>query len=164
MRVNVFAFGKMKTPGLREAADYYQRLSRIWIHLEEIELKPLPVPEKQAETRLRIQEKEGQLLRDRLQPRIKGRSFFILLDEGGKEKSTQKWAADLRKWEDSGIPEISYCIGSSLGFSDELRKQAHEIVSLGPQTVSHELARVVLLEQLFRAFSVLKGHPYHNEG
>jgi 23S rRNA (pseudouridine1915-N3)-methyltransferase len=164
VRLCLFAFGKLKTPGLRDTADYYKKIIRPWTPIEEIELKPLPIPEKSPSLRAKIQEKEAILLSDRMKTETSNRGFFYLLDETGKAKSTQSWANDIRTWESEGVSSVSFCIGSSLGFSKELRQQAKGLLSLGPQTLSHELARVVLLEQVYRALSVTRGHPYHNEG
>lgn len=164
MRICVISFGKLKTPGLREAADYYKKLARSWLTVDEIELKPLSVPDKSPDTRLRIQEKEGQLLLDRLKSELPGRGIFYLLDEMGKPRPTQAWAQEFRSWESDSISSIAFCVGSSLGFSAEVRQRAKGLFSLGPQTLPHELARVVLFEQIYRACSVTKGHPYHNEG
>ena len=96
-------------------------------------------------------------------PLSKG-SIYFLLDEMGKLKPTCQWAQDFKHWEHQGISSLSFCIGSSLGFSEEVRQKAQEVISLGPQTLSHELARVVFFEQVYRAFSWIRGHPYHNEG
>jgi 23S rRNA (pseudouridine1915-N3)-methyltransferase len=89
---------------------------------------------------------------------------ILLLDEGGKNRSTREWADSIRTWERESVAEIAFCVGSSLGFSDAVRARAKETLSLGSQTLPHELARVVLLEQIYRAWSVTRGHPYHNEG
>lgn len=164
MKIWVFAFGKLKTPGLRESADYYQGLLRSWVSIEEVELRPLPVPDKSPATRKQIQEKEGVLLLDRISKQLSSRSLIYLLDEGGKSFSTQQWAQLSRDWEGSGAPDIALCIGSSLGFSTAVRKTARATLSFGPQTLPHELARVVLYEQIFRAWSITRNHPYHNEG
>jgi 23S rRNA (pseudouridine1915-N3)-methyltransferase len=164
VRICLFAFGKLKTPGLRDTADYYKRLFQSWMPLEEIELKPLAVPEKAPSTRSRIQDQEGEILLKRIKTHTLGRGGFYLLDETGKAKNTQGWAQDFKSWESEGIHTLSLCIGSSLGFSNEVRHHAKGCLSLGPHTLSHELARVVLLEQLYRACSVLRGHPYHNDG
>lgn len=162
MRVRILAFGKLKTPGLRAAADHYMKLIRPWVTVQETELKPLPVPNKSAATRTRIQGEEAEILQSSFG---KGRPPAIyLLDETGKTQTTQAWAHLVTQWKGSGEAEIALVIGSSLGFSDELRKRARGVLSLGPQTLPHELARVVLLEQLYRAWSVTEGHPYHNEG
>ena len=164
MRLFLIAFGKLKTPGLRETANYYLGLTRTWLPTEEIELKPLAVPDKSSETRRQIQEKESEILLSRISKLLSPRGAFFLLDEGGLTRPTQGWAELVRGWERDGLPEIAFCIGSSLGFSQAVRKQARGILSLGPQTLPHELARVVAMEQLYRAWGVVRGHPYHNEG
>lgn len=164
MRLRLLAFGKLKTPGLREAADHYKKMLGSWVTLEEIELKPLSVPDKSPASRKAIQSKEETLLLERMGERTGKSPVFYLLDETGKAMSTEAWAKLVREWESSGSSELHLCIGSSLGFDEELRRKARGIVSLGPQTLPHELARVVLLEQLYRAWSVVRGHPYHNAG
>lgn len=164
MKLWIFAFGKLKIPGLRESADYYQGLLRTWITMEEIELKPLPVHEKSPSARKLIQEKEGELLLTRISKQLSNRSLIYLLDEEGKSLTTQQWAQMVREWEASSTPDIALCIGSSLGFSSDVRKAARGSLSLGPQTLAHELARVILYEQTFRAWSVTRNHPYHNDG
>lgn len=164
MKVHLISFGKLRTPGLRDAMDYYVRNLRPWAEVDEIELKPIAVPDKSPATRARIQEKEAELLLERMQSAAGDRAMLYLLDEKGKAWPTQQWAERVREWESAGGREPVLCIGSSLGFSDTLRKRAQGLVSLGPQTLPHELARVVLCEQLYRAWSVVRGHPYHNEG
>lgn len=170
MRVLLVAFGRLKTAGLRETADYYRKILRPWANLEEIELKPCPVPDKSPATRTQVQEKEAQLVLERIGRPTGARvppgktPHLYLLEEGGKAMDTQEWAKQVRFWEGTGATEIVLCVGSSLGFSAALRKVARGSLSLGPQTLSHELARVVLLEQLYRAWSVVRGHPYHVEG
>jgi|GEM_PF-643407 len=162
MRVTLFAFGKLKTAGLRETADYYAKLASSWIDFEEVELKPLSVPDKSPANRVKIQEQEAKILLDRIE-KMDSRAVIYLLDETGRVQSTQEWANQVRDWE-RGSPHVIFCIGSSLGFHESVGKRARARFSLGAQTLSHELARVVLLEQLFRAWSVTRGHPYHNEG
>lgn len=164
MKLAVLAFGKLKTPGLHDSADYYRKLIRTWVPIQELELKPLPVPDKSPATRAKIQEKEAELLDEKLDGILSGRGVFYLLDEGGKARTTEQWASLVTEWESGSIPEVALCIGSSLGFSDAMRKRARGILSLGPQTLPHELARVVLLEQVYRAWSVTRGHPYHVQG
>jgi 23S rRNA (pseudouridine1915-N3)-methyltransferase len=164
VRILLVSFGKLKTPGLREAADYYLKLSNAWLPVEEIELKPLAVPDKSPASRKRIQEREGELLLQRLEKEVSPRGALFLLDEAGKPRSTRQWAEAVRSWEREDVTELVFCIGSSLGFSEDVRARAKGLLSLGPQTLPHELARVVLLEQIYRAWAVVRGHPYHNEG
>ncbi len=164
MKLHVVAFGKMKTPGLAESAEYYQRILRPWVQAEVVELKPLQVTDKSPVVRAKIQEKECEMLLAKLDSLLGSRGAFFLLDETGKAQTTLQWADQVRRWEGESLPAIAICIGSSLGFSDAMKKKARGLFSLGPQTLPHELARVVLLEQLYRAWSVTRGHPYHVEG
>lgn len=164
MKLHLIAFGKLKAPGIRETVDYYVRNTTAFCPIEEIELKALPVPDKSPATRALIQKKEAVVLEEKLDSLLSSRGVFFLLDEKGKARATLDWAAEFRKLEESSIPEVAFCIGSSLGFSEELRKKARGLFSLGPQTLSHEVARLVLAEQVYRAWSVVRGHPYHHEG
>jgi 23S rRNA (pseudouridine1915-N3)-methyltransferase len=164
MKLHLVAFGKLRAPGLRESVDYYVRNTKAFTPVEEIELKAAPVPDKSPATRALVQEREAALLEEKLGSILSPRGVFFLLDEKGKAMPTLDWADSLRKLEDSSIPEAAFCIGSSLGFAPSLRKKARGLFSLGPQTLSHEIARLVLAEQLYRAMSVLRGHPYHHEG
>lgn len=167
MRLLLVSFGKIKTPGLGETRDHYVKLlgaaKRSGIDFEELELKPESVPEKSPALRVQIQKKEAQTLLSAITKKLGPGAKLILLSEEGKPTTTQIWANHLEKWKNE-LPAVALCIGSSLGFSSDLRSQALGVHSLGPQTMAHELARVVLLEQIYRAWSVISGHPYHHEG
>ena len=162
MRIYLLAFGKLKSPGFRLACDHFLKMTSGWVKIEEIEMKPIAVPEKNQALLKQIQKQENALLTSELSKHLGPRGAFYLLDERGKTFPTQEWAKLITTWEATSIPEIALCIGSSLGFSEELRKAARGLLAFGPQTLSHELARLVCLEQLYRAFSVCRGHPYHN--
>ena len=162
MNIEIVAFGKIRTPGLREAANYYLKLSSKYVHLQERELRPLQVPDKSPQSRALIQEKEASLLLSGQKPG--DRSALYLLDEKGKSLRTEEWVELLQVWRNEGLTQVTLSIGSSLGFSSALKKKARGLLSLGPQTLPHELARVVLYEQVFRASSFIAGHPYHVEG
>ena len=163
-KLQIVAFGKLKTPGLRESADYYLKVLSGFVPCEEIELKPLSVSEKSPELRRKIQTQEAEVLLQRVTPQSShaAKPWLYLLDEKGKALPSSGWAELARSWEDQSAGRVVLCLGSSLGFAPELRAQARGLLSLGPHTLPHELARVVLLEQLFRSWSILRGHPYHN--
>src|SRR5688572_24890463 len=127
MKLHVVAFGKLKTPGLRDAADYYQKILKPWVPIQETELKPQPVPDKSPATRAKIQQLENKLLQERLGGLLSARGGYYLLDEIGTALHTRDWAKTARSWQDDGTPEIALCIGSSLGFSAELRGRARGI-------------------------------------
>jgi 23S rRNA (pseudouridine1915-N3)-methyltransferase len=90
------------------------------------------------------------------------RSTLVLLDSRGKELSSEEWANFLRQYQDSNPLPLVLAVGPADGFNEKTKAQAQRTISLGRMTLAHELARVVLLEQVYRAFTILKGHPYHS--
>ena len=90
------------------------------------------------------------------------KSTLVLLDSRGKEFSSEQFAKFLGDYQDRNPLPLVFAIGGADGFSEEARAGADHVVSLGKMTLAHELARVVLLEQIYRAFTILKGHPYHS--
>lgn len=164
MKIYLVSFGKLKTPGLKDAVQYYVRNTKAFCPIEQIELKPVHVPDKSPATRKLVQEKEAKILLEKLDTLLFPRGVFFVLNEKGKASITLEWANQLRRLEESSVPEVAFVVGSSLGFSDIVKEKARGMLSFGPQTLSHELARLVLAEQLYRAFSILRGHPYHHEG
>ena len=119
----------------------------------------------------RYAEIEGIMLRDEaalLEFREGGRSgkrassTLVLLDSRGKQFSSEEFAGFLREYQDHNPLPLIFAIGPADGFSDAARSRAQQVISLGRMTLAHELARVVLLEQIYRGFTILKGHPYHS--
>jgi len=167
-KITLVCFGRLKTPGLQEAVtEFEKRLSR-YVDFETLELKPMPVPDKSTHERARIQQKEADLLIELLQSpgfKIKAGKTPVLwcLDETGMGLPTREWSSRIKDLETSPN-DLVLLIGGSLGLGDTILKKCHSKWSLGPQTLSHELARLVLIEQLYRALSYNAGHPYHNEG
>ena len=90
------------------------------------------------------------------------KSTLVLLDSRGKEFSSEQFAKFLGDYQDRNPLPLVLAIGAADGFSDTARSSAQSVISLGKVTLAHELARVVLLEQVYRAFTILKGHPYHS--
>jgi 23S rRNA (pseudouridine1915-N3)-methyltransferase len=89
------------------------------------------------------------------------RHTLVLLDSRGKQLSSEEFAEFLRNHQDRNPLPLLFAVGPANGFSAETRQEAKLLLSLGKMTLAHELARVVLLEQLYRALTILKGHPYH---
>jgi len=102
--------------------------------------------------------------RDGSEPNFPSNSVRILLDERGKALSSTELAARLEKWRDDGKREARFVIGGADGHGDKARSEADLLLSFGPATWPHLLARAMLAEQLFRAVSILANHPYHREG
>jgi 23S rRNA (pseudouridine1915-N3)-methyltransferase len=89
-------------------------------------------------------------------------AWLILLDSRGKALSSEGLADWLAARRDSGQQTLVFAVGPADGWSGEARKRGEMLLSLGPMTLPHELARLVLVEQLYRAFTILAGHPYHS--
>jgi 23S rRNA (pseudouridine1915-N3)-methyltransferase len=90
------------------------------------------------------------------------KSTLMLMDSRGKEFSSEGFAKFLGDYQDRNPLPLVLAVGGTDGFSGETRSAAQQMISLGKMTLPHELARVVLLEQVYRAFTILKGHPYHS--
>ena len=86
---------------------------------------------------------------------------LVLLDSRGKQMTSEELAEFLREHQQRGTQELIFAIGPADGWSEDARKRAVHLLSLGKMTLPHELARIVLLEQLYRGFTILAGHPYH---
>jgi 23S rRNA (pseudouridine1915-N3)-methyltransferase len=130
--------------------EYLERLSRF----VSCEIKEA----RDGEGRDRI-ESEGNRIIELLNPK----SFAVLLDVAGTAVSSTELADRLQKWENLGFKEISFIIGGAEGASAAVAERANDRLSLSFLTFTHEMARVVLLEQLYRAYTILRGYPYHNE-
>lgn len=97
-------------------------------------------------------------------PDMAGQTRIVLLDETGDPLGSKAFAERLGRWRDEGVRETRFLIGAADGFDDAARRQADLLFSFGRATWPHLLARAMLAEQLFRATSILAGHPYHREG
>lgn len=143
MRLTVAWIGKSKDPATSTlTAEYLNRLQR-YVTAEGRELADQSVL-------LKLVSRPGRTV-----------PLLVLLDSRGKQLSSEELASFLRDHRDRGSQEIIFVIGPADGWSDEARKRANFLMSLGKMTLPHELARVVLTEQLYRAFTILAGHPYH---
>jgi len=111
-----------------------------------------------GQTRARLQQQEAQ----KIQARIKPGSYNIVLDEKGKQWSTLEWAEHYRHWLQQ-TPQLNFILGGPDGLLPQLLQQADQKIALGKMTMPHGLARVVLMEQIYRVWSVVAGHPYHRE-
>ncbi len=91
-----------------------------------------------------------------------GKSTLVLMDSQGKQYSSEEFARFLGDYQDRNSMPLVFAVGPADGFSEAVRTAAQHTISLGAMTLAHELARVVLLEQVYRAFTIMKGHPYHS--
>lgn len=87
----------------------------------------------------------------------------VLLDERGAQFTSKELAALIQTYRDAGTPRLNFAIGDAHGFTDEERARASKVMALSRLTLPHRLARVLMVEQLYRASTILEGHPYHHE-
>lgn len=141
MRIQLIFLGKTRRPEIRAlVADYVSRIGR-YAEVEVHELRP-----------------ESPASLKRLDADANG--TVVLLDAAGKQLNSEQFAEWMRSCRDRGEREIVFLCGAAEGFPEALAKRASLRISLSPLTFSHELARVMLAEQIYRAFAILSGHPY----
>lgn len=134
-------------------AEYRRRIAR------QVPIRDQPVKVRAAGDGRARRRAEAQALRAALPDP----SWTIALDRRGRMRSSEDWAEHLRRLRDEWPHPIAFLIGSDLGLDDELRGELREELSLGPMTLGHELARLVLYEQLYRAISAERGIKYHRQ-
>ena len=146
MKIRVAWVGKTKEPAIQALTDeYLKRISRY------AETEGIAVKDEAAILAMASGEARGAR---------RERCKLILLDSRGKQYSSEEFAAFLQRQQLDAVP-LLFAIGGSDGFNDEARGAAGFVLSLGRMTLPHELARVVLVEQVYRALTIVKGHPYH---
>jgi 23S rRNA (pseudouridine1915-N3)-methyltransferase len=152
MKLRVLWVGKSREAWVREAlADYGGRIRR-YAPLELCEVRD----EKGAEAEeMRRRECE------RLERHIPPNAVLVLLDERGEQMDSPGLAAFMGKQRDSGVGELVFAIGGAYGFSDEFRRRGR-LLALSRMTFTHQMVRVFLLEQIYRAFTILNKEPYHH--
>ena len=153
MRLVVAVVGKPKHAAIAAAiADYESRAARIW------PLARLVVREESARAAARgvVTGREA----ERLAARVPPGAQLVACDEGGARMTSEQFAAWLREARERGR-DVAFVIGGAFGLADDLRARATTRLSLAPWTLPHELARLVLAEQLYRAGTLVRGEPYH---
>ena len=157
MSTVILCVGKMKEKPYREMADeYLKRLSRFG-KFEEIEVPDLPENTGSSALEEQVKAKEGETLRSRIRPGDR----VIALTIPGKKTDSLGVARPLQELRVSGVSRIVFVIGGSLGLGNNLLARADEEMSMSPMTFPHQLARVMLLEQLYRAEKIIAGERYH---
>lgn len=96
--------------------------------------------------------------------RAAGSARLVALDERGEAPSSAEFARRLERWRDQGAAQAAFLVGGADGHAPDLRERADWVLGLGPMTWPHALARLMLVEQIYRAATILAGHPYHRDG
>lgn len=158
MKITLITVGKIKEKYFTDAiAEYAKRLSR-YCKLEIVEVADEKTPDGASEgLENQIKEKEG----ERILSRIPENACVIALAIDGKQLSSEELAAQMEKWNVSGISHLVFIIGGSLGLAPKVLARADYRLSFSKMTFPHQLMRVVLLEQIYRSFRIRNHEPYH---
>ena len=158
MRINIVCVGKIKEKYLKLGIDEFKKRLSKYCKLEIRELEDEKAPENLSDKEmLMIKEKEGK----KILSKIKDNSYVIALAIDGKNLSSEELAETINKLGVRGISNITFVIGGSLGLSDEVLSRADYKLSFSKMTFPHQLMRLILLEQVYRAYRINNGEPYH---
>ena len=158
MRINIVCVGKIKEKYLKLGIDEFKKRLSKYCKLEIIELEDEKAPENLSDKEmLIIKEKEG----NKILSKIKDNSYVIALAIDGKNLSSEELAQTINKLGVRGVSNITFVIGGSLGLSDEVLSRADYKLSFSKMTFPHQLMRLILLEQVYRAYRINNGEPYH---
>jgi len=144
VKLRIAWIGKTKEPAIQALTDEYLKRLRHYAEVDGVALRD-----------------EIALLKLCVRDARPARHALVLLDSRGKQLSSEELAKWIGDYQDRNPLPLLFAVGPANGFTDEARQAATLVLSLGKMTLAHELARAVLLEQLYRAFTILKGHPYH---
>ncbi|AIG28887.1 23S rRNA (pseudouridine(1915)-N(3))-methyltransferase RlmH [Brevibacillus laterosporus] len=158
MQITIITVGKLKEKYLKEGiAEYVKRLSA-YCKLNVVEVNDEKAPEELSATEMeQVKRKEG----ERILAHIKQDHYVIALAIEGQMWSSEKLSSEMDKLALHGRSQVAFVIGGSLGLADEVLKRADAKLSFSKMTLPHQLMRLVLVEQIYRAFRISRGEPYH---
>lgn len=158
MQIDLLCIGKIKEPYLRDGiAEYLMRLSGFsQIRITEFSEERIRTTGSESEITIARDEEGVKLLRAG-----ENAGLLIALDQTGKKVTSSELASLVKKWEIDGPHHIAFLIGGPYGLSDGIRKKADILLSLSDLTYTHQMVRLIILEQIYRAFTINKGLPYH---
>ncbi|WP_304297052.1 23S rRNA (pseudouridine(1915)-N(3))-methyltransferase RlmH [Capnocytophaga leadbetteri] len=157
MNIKLIAVGKTDNPALQQLISTYEKRLSYYINFDLQLLPDIKNSKSLSEEQQKI--KEGELILSYIEPS----HHLILLDERGKEYTSIAFADELQKKMNSGIKQLTFVIGGPYGFSQAVYQRANSKLSLSKLTFSHQMIRLFFVEQLYRAFTILRNEPYHHQ-
>ncbi len=155
MKIKIIALGKIKENFLKEGISEFLKRLAPYCSLDIIELTPIEIKDENLVTK--VLEDEGKNILSQIRPD----SFVITLEIQGKLLSSEEFAAKINEINMSGVTELIFIIGSSCGLSPIVSQRADFRLSISKMTFLHQFTRLILVEQIYRAFKILKGETYH---
>ncbi|MCJ0586941.1 23S rRNA (pseudouridine(1915)-N(3))-methyltransferase RlmH [Enterococcus cecorum] len=158
MNIKIIGVGKLKEKYLVQAMQEYLKRLQAYAKVEVIELADEKAPENLSETQMmQIKDKEG----ERILAKIKDQEYVIALAIEGKNPSSEAFAQKIENLGIQGKSQLVFVIGGSLGLSTSVMQRSNAQISFGKMTFPHQLMRVMLTEQIYRAFRIIHNQPYH---
>jgi 23S rRNA (pseudouridine1915-N3)-methyltransferase len=158
VNITIVSVGKLKEKYLKMGIDEYVKRLGGYAKMDLIEVPDEKAPEQLSEAEMEIvKKKEGERILSKIGPD----TYVIALAINGKMKTSEQMSADLESLMTYGKSKIAFVIGGSLGLHDDVLKRADEQQSFGKMTLPHQLMKLVLVEQVYRSFRIMKGEPYH---
>lgn len=158
MNISIITVGKLKEKYLKQGIAEYEKRLGPYAKIEIIEVPDEKAPEQLSDIEMQqVKQKEG----ERILAKVHQDAHVIALAIEGKMLTSEQLAQNLDKLATYGKSKITFIIGGSLGLSDDVMKRANEALSFSKMTFPHQLMRLVLVEQVYRAFRILRGEPYH---
>jgi 23S rRNA (pseudouridine1915-N3)-methyltransferase len=152
-KIQLITIGKCKHNAYRMLEEEYSQRLKHYTSFEIIYLND----SKQKSIALKNEEESKNIL-----SKIHPAAFVVLLDERGAPHTTQQMAQLIQKWDNNAIKQVVFIVGGAFGVNDSIKNKADLSLSLSSFTLPHEMARVVLVEQIYRAYTVLRGEKYHH--
>lgn len=157
MKIEFWYIGKSTPSFINDGINMYEKRLKHYIPYSSHCFPNIKKGDKLSANELKIKESEMLLAK------LTSKDYLVLLDEHGKEYRSLEFADQIEKWTVNIPGRIVFIIGGAFGFSQELLAKANKKISLGKGTYSHQLIRIMFLEQLYRAFTIIRGEKYHNE-
>lgn len=158
MNIQIISVGKLKEKYLKLGIEEYTKRLSSYAKIDLVEVADEKAPENLSEADMEIvKKKEG----DRILAKISADTYVIALAIEGKMKSSEQLATDLESLMTYGKSKIAFVIGGSLGLHEDVMKRSDEKLSFSKMTLPHQLMKLVLVEQIYRAFRIIKNEPYH---
>lgn len=158
MRIKIITVGKLKEKYLVQGINEYLKRLQSYAKVEIIEVSDEKAPENLSEAEmLQVKGKEG----ERILAKISDNEYVFVLAINGKQYSSEEFSKEIEQLGINGKSQLTFVIGGSLGLSDAVIKRSQKQMSFGKLTYPHQLMRLVLVEQIYRGFRIMRGEPYH---
>ena len=158
MKIRILAIGKIKEPYLKQGIDEYLKRIKPYCQIEVVEVNDEPVNDNLKDADIeRVKNLEGEKILKLLKPQ----DYLISLDLNKKQLTSEEFAKYIEDKLVLGGSTINFVIGGSYGLSDALKKRANDAISLSNMTFLHQMTRLILLEQIYRAFKINRNETYH---